>query len=326
MNRFQKILFVFIIIIACTFPLEAQYEPGNIFSVARGGNLEYVEHFIAQGVDQDTLNQTLAAAVAGDQAEIVSFLISKGADVNQISSFDTSLLINAIMSGRSKSAEILVKSGADLSIHGYKRLEGNLSIYWDWTPLMCAAYKGYEPLVKLMVSNKADVKATGWSKDEKTLETAADVAAYSGQLKILQFLQKKGASLSAGTLFQVISAGHFEVAKYLLDKEKNINQTGPYGKTLLMEAAWWGHKDIVKYLLDRGADPNIVGPNGYTALGEAAGNAFERDEKQREVIELLVAAGADVNLSARFKMTPLMRAVEANHRKVAEFLEAHGAQ
>jgi ankyrin repeat protein len=305
--------------------LAAQYQPGNVFSAARGGNVKEVEQFIQSEVPQETLNQILAAAVAGDQIDIVELLIKRGAQVNQISSFNTNLLINAIMSNKFRCAEVLIKAGAEIDSRGYQRMERGLALYWNWTPLMCAAYKGNESLVKLLISKGADIKAAGWSKDENTWETAADIAAYSGHLKILQFLQKKGASLSPDIIFQIVSAGHADVAKALINKEKDINKNGPYGKTLLMEASWWGHADLVKYLLQRGADPNAVGPNGYTALGEAAGNAFESDEKIFEVVRLLIDHGADVNLAGHFKMTPLMRAIESKHKKVTEYLEAHDA-
>ena len=61
------------------------------------------------------------------------------------------------------------------------------------------------------------------------------------------------------------------------------------GLTVLGHAAWGGHKEIVELLIAEGADVNAKRNTGVTPLHHAAWNGH------KEVAELLIANGADVN-------------------------------
>ena len=61
------------------------------------------------------------------------------------------------------------------------------------------------------------------------------------------------------------------------------------GLTVLGHAAWGGHKEIVELVIAEGADVNAKRNTGVTPLHHAARNGH------KEVAELLIANGADVN-------------------------------
>ena len=61
------------------------------------------------------------------------------------------------------------------------------------------------------------------------------------------------------------------------------------GLTVLGHAAWGGHKEIVELVIAEGADVNAKRNTGVTPLHHAAWNGH------KEVAELLIDKGADVN-------------------------------
>jgi hypothetical protein len=69
--------------------------------------------------------------------------------------------------------------------------------------------------------------------------------------------------------------------------------------TPLHYAAWEGHKEIAELLIVEGADVNVKDKNSATPLHLAA----EYDHK--EIAELLIANGADVNAKRSDGSTPL---------------------
>ena len=83
----------------------------------------------------------------------------------------------------------------------------------------------------------------------------------------------------------------------------------------IWEAAWSGNIEAVKQHLDAGADVN-ADSGGYTPLHFAA---------TKEIAELLIANGADVNAKDDEGETPLDWA--SRHRpKTAELLRKHGGK
>ena len=108
----------------------AQYEGGNVYTAARFGNTKAIEKFIESNPDQYTLNNALGAATAGEQLEIMKMLINKGADIDHVSSFKTSLLVNAIMKDKFDAATLLIKEDASINVKGYQTVDQDIKITW----------------------------------------------------------------------------------------------------------------------------------------------------------------------------------------------------
>ena len=98
------------------------FEPqaNSIWSAAAEGNLKAVKEHLAQGVDinakEDKLDVTaLSLAALYDHAEIVAFLVQKGADVNVRGGKGETALHTAAFLGQYEVAELLVQKGADVN-------------------------------------------------------------------------------------------------------------------------------------------------------------------------------------------------------------------
>ncbi|MCA9404449.1 MAG: ankyrin repeat domain-containing protein [Candidatus Omnitrophica bacterium] len=301
----------------------AQYTRDSIYTAARAGDYAAVEKFISRRVNQETLDNLLGAAVTGQQLDIIALLVNKGADPNSLTSYNSHLLNTAIMFGFDRSAAKLVELGADPNQYGYRNRERNVFIDWDWTPLMCAAFRGNEELVEILLAHGADPQLKGRSTSDVDIETAADIAAYSGHLDTLKLLLQKGAPLSRETIFKTVRGGHIKVFRFLLKQEDDLNRLSRQHRTLLMEAAWWGHEDIVKFLLRKGADVNYRTAAGETALLTVLSNPDRELNVQLNILKRLIRNGAVVgndlptarSLAQRYNKKPILAYLDTINEK-----------
>jgi ankyrin repeat protein len=106
-----------------------------------------------------------------------------------------------------------------------------------------------------------------------------------------------------------------------------LDRTNGYGFTPLMRAAGCMSREVVviRELLDAGAAVNRQTAEGYTALHCAIDVNGEANLNTREVIALLVAAGADLALRQHYGWTPLLQAVVVGTLDEVDALLAAGA-
>ena len=119
--------------------------------------------------------------------------------------------------------------------------------------------------------------------------------------------------------------GNIAVVKQLLTDGVNVNAKEEDGGTALHWASQEGHKEIVELLISSGADVNVSGPfGGGTALH------FSVNEGHKEIAELLIAKGANVNAKLvsgpKQGLTPLDAANETNQTEIADLLRKHGGK
>jgi len=100
----------------------------------------------------------------------------------------------------------------------------------------------------------------------------------------------------------------------------------------ISEAARIGDIKAVKQFIAAGVDVNAVceaGPSNRFPLpplhAAAAGDTSGKIRGQKEIVELLIAAGADVNAKDSRRWTPLHYAATFSHKEIAELLLAEGA-
>jgi len=98
-----------------------------------------------------------------------------------------------------------------------------------------------------------------------------------------------------------------------------LDETNPQGWTPLCWAAYRDHKEMVEFLVARGADVNVPDKLGRAPLYWSA------DHGRKELVELLLAKGAEVDATDDYDRTALHMAVFRNHLGAAEALIAAGA-
>lgn len=113
--------------------------------------------------------------------------------------------------------------------------------------------------------------------------------------------------------------------RLLVQKGANINPADKRYGSPLFRAVMHNRQDdrlnIIEFLLARGADVNIRDPRGETPLHVAA----RKGEGERKVIEMLVEHGADINARNARGETPLALAQKSGQSAIADYLISKGA-
>ncbi|MDH4992347.1 ankyrin repeat domain-containing protein [Aquamicrobium lusatiense] len=119
--------------------------------------------------------------------------------------------------------------------------------------------------------------------------------------------------------------GHLEILKMTLAHGADLKSTNRYGGTALIPASERGHVETVKTLIEAGVDIDHVNNLHWTALLEAI-ILGDGGSNHRQIVELLVKAGANVNLADGNGVTPLQHARSAGYRDIEKILAAAGGR
>lgn len=161
--------------------------------------------------------------------------------------------------------------------------------------------------------------------------TALLVATHADALAVAEVLVAAGADVNAkdriaDTPYLYAGAeGRTEILKLLLANGADLSDTNRYGGTALIPAAEKGHPDNVRLLLEAGVDPDHVNNLGWTALLEAI-VLSNGGPVHQEIVALLIAGGADVNLADGNGARPLALARQRGFTQMVAMLEAAGAR
>ena len=252
--------------------------------------------------------QTFIDAIAAHDVSAVRKAL--GADRTLAQAADgsgSSTLMHAAYAGTVEIMEALLDSGADLKASNRRKAT---ALHWAIS----------DPAkVKLLLMKGADVDAK--TVDGRTpLYSAASLPTGAS---VVRLLLEVGADADARTitgntpLFAAVTAG-VENVRLLLDKGANPNATSQTGATPLMAVR---SSDVVALLVSRGADVTAQSKRGETALGDAAGRG------DLVAVRLLLDKGADVNAKDYRGYTPLMHATQYDRDSpdVIRLLLARGA-
>ncbi|KAI9924577.1 hypothetical protein MW887_006850 [Aspergillus wentii] len=179
-------------------------------------------------------------------------------------------------------AKRLIEQGADVNAQ-----ENYLGI----TPLHCAAHRGNEEMVELLLSNKANINAIC-----KEGNTALHMAAQHGQRKVIKTLLARRVNSrmpnrnGATALQATVGTANDEAIVPLLIKTRFDMDTQNLitGNTALHLAVEYKQPRILLFLLEKGASMNLFNRQGLTPLQLAA------KTDNCEALSLLLDRGAQV--------------------------------
>ena len=340
---------------------------------ARAGALDVAKLLVAHGAnvnaEETWRGQTaLMWAADGNYAELVQFLIDKGANVHtraaanewraQITSEPRAQyrptggltpLLYAVRSGCSRCVRSMLAAGADVNQPNPDGV----------TPLIVAIDNFHYDTARLLLESGANPHVSDWW-GRTALYAAVDMATYN----------KRGGQRPTAS-----ETSAHDVVRLLLEAKVNsnsqLNMHRPgrggnssrfvddlltTGATPLLRAAIGHDAESVRLLLEHGALVDLPNVMGVTPLMGAAGMGVSPRDRRLNVdggdvqaralatLELLVAAGADVNarvtdissrtariarissMTERDGETALFGAVKFGWSSVVEFLLAHGAK
>jgi len=163
------------------------------------------------------------------------------------------------------------------------------------TALHCAARRGNEAIIEILLSAGADLEIRSEAHEYTPLITAADC----GRYEAVNILIKAGADINAKSsegwtaLMEAALGNHQDVVKLLISAGAEIDSKRNDGQTALMFAALNNHKEVVKILIEADANINAKDWEGWTALMKAA-NKSGLEPNCLETYNFLVSVGADI--------------------------------
>ncbi len=238
---------------------------------------ERLEAWLKDGAD---VNAELFSAISGGDAERVSFLIEKGADVNKRDGLGHLPLQLAASERKSNLMALLIKAGAKVDAR-----DGD-----GMTPLLHAINMNHVPSIDVLAKAGADLEA-GTDKGYTALELAlGDGKFFAAKALIDAGAQVDVANGPGGVTPLMVAATQLQaqqrlsqlskgptplvIAEEMIKRKTNVNATSAEGVTALMVAAGHNNAPMIGLLLRSGADPMLKSNAGKTALDIAveAGN------------------------------------------------------
>lgn len=117
--------------------------------------------------------------------------------------------------------------------------------------------------------------------------------------------------------------GFNEILELTLEHGADVESLNPYGGTALIPASEHGHVGTMKILFEAGVPLDHVNNPGWTALQETV-LLGDGGPKQQEVARLLLAAGADPQITDPQGRTALENARRLGFKELAEVIESRG--
>ncbi|KAK3742095.1 hypothetical protein QZH41_017551, partial [Actinostola sp. cb2023] len=289
---------------------------------AQAGQVDIVEMLIDQGAAVTLTNalQRLPIHLASlfGHCDVIKCLLDKGSPIDPRDSSSLTPLHNAVMAGRLGAAELLIKHGADTSLRT-ESLQTCIHI--------AVQNKKLDMLELLVDAVGIEILEIG----DKNLRVPLHNCAYSGQIKLLEFLLSKKRKKDIGKacpkdifektpLHMAAENGDIDCVKALAEANPlNISDTDDTNTTPLHEAAKKGHRNVCKYLMRLGADVTSKDSNRWTPLHHAASSGHVR------TVEALlqsktVGCGQTIDEGDSEGNTPLIIAARNGQVDVVRFL------
>lgn len=222
----------------------------DLLKAVADGNLDATKKAVSDGADVNAMDgqhgmTALVWAVGKGHAEVVAFLLEKGANPNAAIPNGPPALQIAIDQNKPEIAQMLEKAGAVFAAQQEGPSPEGL--------LFAAVSEGNEPLVKELLENGVNPNI---ANDNGITPLA--LAAFQGNANMVADLLAKGAEIDYKNnegwtaLTMACEKGHLAVCEVLLEKGANINLNTEGGWSPLSLAKTHKHKELVKFLKSKG--------------------------------------------------------------------------
>jgi ankyrin repeat protein len=256
--------------------------------VALNGSAADLKKLLNTGIKPDakTAEGTTALMLAARDLEKVKLLVARGADVNaRATTGITALMVAARFKGNAEVVRFLLKQGAK------PNSEPGIEVTNEASALFFAVLSGDTQSVEALIAAGASLK----------------------KMKILgRFL--------ISPLFAALF-GDAKMVECLINKGANANEADDDGISALGWTTISNHPDVMQVLLAHGSDVNHVDKFGMTPLLYAASINYG----DTEVLEKLIAAGADLKAKNKEGLTAYDLASQYHHTTMMNLLAGKSA-
>jgi len=308
-------------------------------------HIAIAKYFIEMGADVNMIKNNghipLLGAIRGNNTELIDLLTKAGATINTRDQSNKTPLIHACANGCSKDmdkimrkrmssvfngplvhdcvesycysiAKNLIKAGADVNAIDN---DGN-------TALTLAIEKKNIGLIVALINAKANL-------DVCDQETLLKLAIKSPDITLVQALiDNNGIQKDEALLLAIDTQRNPRIAKIkaLLKAGAHVNVRNKKGELLLIAAIKNHDVELVEVLIENDFDQLEDGLLCAANIHVRSLHGYdEAHERNRSIINLLINAGAYVNIQDKSKATPLMLACYRNYTAIAQYLIKHGA-
>ncbi len=213
----------------------------------------------------------------------------------------TEEIFDACAHGNTERLRQWIEAGGDVNVSAGK----------GFTLMRIACLFGYTDIIEMLINANADIECCDENGKTLLIHCCSNM---SGFVKLMI------ESDTSNTPYRK-SGPNIESLKLLVKAGANVKVRGNDGDTPLHRACLDGFTDIVEVLIKAGADVNIIGRWETTSLH----NACLRGHK--EIVKILLSSdvSSSINAQNEFKETPLLVACHKGFIDIAEMLIKAGA-
>ena len=301
----------------------------------------------------------LYLAAKGGHSDVVAALLAGGADPKAVTSNGTTPLMIAAAAGDTRSITALVENGAEIDAKDTAKGETPLMFAAgfnrvDAVKLLLARgadHKATTKVVDLFALTAPEEAGRGGARPAGN--RPADIAGATRGYRYNELISTQGGMTA---LHFAARQGYTDVVKAMVDAGVDLNQLNAGDKTSpLVIAIINGHFDLAKYMIEKGADVRTPAFNGVTplfavlniqwapkSLYPSPKNYQQQNTTYLELMQVILDKGADVNARLQRKVwyqafnsdfagvdevgaTAFWRAAYANDVAAMKLLVSYGA-